>query len=39
MNVVRYILGRFYEVRASRALKAYGRFKKKAEKYFREVGL
>lgn len=39
MRVVSYIMGRFYEVRASRALKAYERFKKKAEKYFREVGL
>lgn len=39
MKAHTYIIARYYEVRAKRALKAYYSFKKKAEKYFREVGL
>lgn len=39
MNWMKYIAGQFYEARARRAIRAYHIFKKKAEKYFREVGL
>lgn len=39
MKPITYIVARYYEVRAQRALVAYHRLKKKAEKYFREVGL
>lgn len=38
MRVVQHILGRFYEVRAKRALRAYHRLKLKAETYFAKVG-
>ena len=34
-----YIIARFYEVRAKRALATYHRMKEKAEKYFRKAGL
>ncbi len=37
MKARTYIIARYYEARAKRALRAYYSFKEKAEKYFREV--
>lgn len=39
MKPISYIIARFYEVRAKRALRAYHAFKAKAEKYFAKVGM
>lgn len=39
MKPFTYIIARFYEVRAKRALAAYHAFKGKAEKYFAKAGL
>ena len=39
MRILTYLAARWFEVRAARALAAHVRLKKRAEKYFRRVGL
>jgi len=39
MRTISYILARFYEVRAKRALKAYQAFRVKADQFFARAGL
>ena len=39
MKWVNYIIARFYQERAAKALKAYNTFRVKAEKYFSRAGL
>lgn len=39
MKTAHYILARFYEARSARAFRRYLTFKKRAEVFFRKVGL
>lgn len=39
MNAVRYLLARFYQVRAERARAAAVRFEDRAAKFFQRIGL